>query len=82
MVFGAANVKKDVFYYSATETNKCSIVFPNTNREVVFIWNDESNYRNTAFLVIGGNSKTNISANFNQQIEQNAWHSKQGVYSG
>ncbi|HVE60689.1 MAG TPA: hypothetical protein VNA26_02650 [Chitinophagaceae bacterium] len=82
MVFGAANVKKDVFYYSATETNKCSILFPNTNREVVFIWNDESNYCNTAFLVIGGNSKTNISSNFNQQIEQNAWRSKQGVYSG
>jgi hypothetical protein len=82
LLFGKANVKKDVFYYSSTETNRCSILFPNTNREVVFIWNDETNYRKTAFLIIGGNSITNSSSNFNQQIEQNAWRSKQGVYSG
>lgn len=82
LLFGDANVKKDIFYYSPTETNRCSILFPNTNREIVFIWNDETNYRKTAFLVIGGNSKTNSSSNFNQQVEQNAWRSRQGVYPG
>jgi len=82
LLFGDANVKKDVFYYSPTETNRCSILFPNTNREIVFIWNDEPNYRKTAFLIIGGNSKTNSSSNFNQQVEQNAWRSRQGVYPG
>jgi len=82
LLFGEANVKKDTFYYSPTEINKCSILFPNTNREVVFIWNDETNYRKTAFLVIGGNSKPNSSSNFNRPIEQNAWRSRQGVYSG
>jgi len=82
LLFGKDNVKKDVFYYSPTEMNKCSILFPNTNREVVFIWHDETNYRQTAFLVIGGNSKTNSSSNFNQQIEQNAWRSRQGLYTG
>jgi hypothetical protein len=81
-LFGEANVAKDVFYYSATETNKCSILFPNTNSEVVFIWGDETNYRNPAFLMIGGNSKTNSSSNFNKAVEQNAWRSKQGVYPG
>jgi hypothetical protein len=82
LLFGEANVKKDTFYYSPTEINKCSILFPNTNREVVFIWNDETNYRKTAFLVIGGNSKPNSSSNFNRPIEQNVWRSRQGVYSG
>ncbi len=81
-LFGEANVKKDLFYYSPTETNRCSIVFPNTNREVVFVWNDETNYRKPAFLMIGGNSKTNSSSNFYRPVEQNAWRSKQGVYPG
>jgi hypothetical protein len=81
-LFGEANVEKDLFYYSPTETNKCSILFPNTNREVLFIWHDEINYRKPAFLMVGGNLKTSSSSNFNKPVEQNAWLSKQGVYPG
>jgi hypothetical protein len=81
-VFGNSNVKQDLFYYSEKETNKCSILFPNSPNEVIFIWNDEANYSNLGFLLIGGNAPTETSLNFNQQIKHNTWRSKQGIYSG
>ena len=80
--FGDQAVKKDVFYYSEKETNNCTVLFPNSPREVIFIWQDEKNYSNTAFLMIGGHLQTNSSSTFNRQIQHNAWLSKQGVYSG
>ncbi len=81
-VFGAANVSKDVFYYSEKETNKCSVLFPKSNQEVVFIWEDEVNYSKTSFLVIGGHLQTGASVDFNRRVEQNLWQSEQGIYSG
>ncbi len=80
--FGNSNVKQDLFYYSEKETNKCSILFPNSPNEVIFIWNDEANYSNLGFILIGGNSPTETSFNFNQQIKHNTWRSKQGIFSG
>ncbi len=81
-VFGKENVSKDVFFYSEKETNKCSVLFPKTNQEVVFIWQDELSYKNTAFLVIGGHLQTGASVDFNRRVEQNLWRSEQGIYSG
>lgn len=81
-VFGSQNVVKDVFYYTENETNKCSVLFPNTNREVIFIWDDEVNYRGIAFMAIGGGLLTKKDAGFNQPLEHNIWRSKQGIYSG
>jgi hypothetical protein len=80
--FGENNVAKDVFYYSEKETNKCSVLFPQTPREVIFIWEDETEYRRSSFLIIGGNLKTNTSANINRPMRQNLWQSNQGVYAG
>ena len=81
-VFGKENVKKDIFYYSDTETNTCSVIFPNTNHEAIFIWNDEVNYRNIAFIIFGGHLKTRENTENVNQIRHNAWLSKQGVYCG
>ena len=81
-IFGEGAVKKDVFYYSETETNKCSVLFPNTNREVIFIWNDEKNYSNTAFIMLGGQLKASDKVNTSYAIEHNLWRSNQGVYTG
>ncbi|ANE52838.1 hypothetical protein [Flavisolibacter tropicus] len=81
-VFGADAVKKDVFYYSDTDTNKCTVLFPNSNKQVIFIWDDEANYSNTAFILIGGQLQTTNTAQTNLSIEHNLWHSRQGIYSG
>lgn len=81
-VFGKDAVKKDVFYYSDTDTNKCSVLYPNSNRQVIFIWNDEVNYSNTAFILIGGQLQTTNTAGNTLSIEHNLWRSRQGIYSG
>lgn len=81
-IFGERAVKKDVFYYSETETNTCSVLFPNTNRQLIFIWNDEKNYSNTAFILVGGQLRPTGAPQSTISIEHNLWRSRQGVYSG
>ena len=80
--FGERNVVKDVFYYSEKETNKCSVLFPNSNREVIFIWDDEENYRTIDFMMVGTGLMTKKSSELQHSIEHNSWRSRQGIYSG
>lgn len=81
-VFGEAAVKSDNFYFSEKEINRCSVLFPNTSMQVIFIWQDEENLRNPAFMLVGGQLQSQQSLGYHKQIEQNVWQSKQGVYSG
>jgi hypothetical protein len=81
-VFGAANVKKERFYYSDEETNNCSVLFHNSNMQVIFIWKNEQAYRDISFLVIGGNLRPEQEKNDHRQVEQNKWKSRQGVTIG
>lgn len=80
--FGEGNVVKDVFHYTDKEINKCSVLFPNTSREVIFMWKDEANYRVPAFLIVGGHLQTKGTSGFTRELTQNEWQSRQGVYSG
>ncbi|MDB5196878.1 MAG: hypothetical protein JWP88_1249 [Flaviaesturariibacter sp.] len=80
--FGQQNVEKDIFHYTDTEVNKCSVLFPNTSREVIFIWNDEVNYRKPDFLIVGGHLQTKGTAGYTFETVQNEWQTKQGIYSG
>ena len=80
-VFGAENVKGDQFYFSEKELNRCSVLFPNSSRQVIFIWNDEENLRDPAFVLIGGQLMAKSSIAYHKQIEQNVWQSKQGIYA-
>jgi len=52
--FGENNVKKDVYVFSETESKKCSILFPNSNEQAVFVWEDETNYRKLSYIIISG----------------------------
>jgi hypothetical protein len=80
-VFGRENVKADVFYYSETEKNLCSVLFPNTNRQVVFVWNDETNLKNISFILIGGDPKLKDAVT-RVAVSSNTWISRQGIYCG
>lgn len=79
-LFGSSNVLQDKFRFSETEMSSCSVLFPNTAREVIFVWDDEANYRKIAFLLIGKHAETRATQSFSRQVEQNEWTSKQGVY--
>ena len=80
--FGEANVKRDYFYFSDKELNKCSVLYPNTNMQVIFIWNDENNLKDISFVLIGGQLRAQSSANYHKQIELNTWQSRQGIRAG
>jgi hypothetical protein len=81
-VFGEKNVIKDLYYFSEKEVTKCSVLFPHTNRQAVFIWGDEINLSGPIYLVIGGNLNTASNANYDKVVEENVWRSKDGIYSG
>jgi hypothetical protein len=81
-VFGASNVKKDVFYFSEKEINKCSVLFPNTSLQVIFIWKDAVNNKDIAYIMIGGELRSKSSEGFEKAIDMNKWRSNQGIYLG
>jgi hypothetical protein len=80
-VFGVNNVKKDVFYFSEKEVNKCSILFPNTSMQAIFIWNDEVNNRDISLLIIGGQFSAGNAMNY-RTVGQSKWRSLNGIYQG
>jgi len=81
-VFGRENIKQDVFYYTENETNKCTVIFPNSDREAIFVWNDEENLKDIAFILIGGTLKPRQHLDNVNAVAPNSWHSRQGVYCG
>jgi hypothetical protein len=81
-LFGKYNVVKDVFVHSDGRTKKCSVLFPNSTNEVVFIWEDEVNYKSVAVIRIGGSPHTKGSEKYNSAIGQSSWTSNQGIYVG
>ncbi len=79
-VFGKGSVIKDVFYFSEKEKSVCSILFPGTEKEVIFIWGEEGNCREIDLMVFGGGLQT---TQVNQLLlPHNVWRSRQGVYAG
>lgn len=81
-VFGEKNVIKDVYYFSENEISKCSVLFPKTNRQAVFIWGDEINLCKPSCVIVGGNTNNISSANYDGVILENKWSLKEGVHSG
>ena len=81
-LFGKDNVKKDVFYYSPTDSNRCTVLYPNTNREAIFIWNNEEDMRDISFVIIGGHLNTGDKIDNINQIKHSAWKSRQGLFCG
>lgn len=80
--FGEQNVKKDVYYFSEKKLKKCSVLFGNSNRQVVFVWEDEDNLRKLSYILISGVLPTENAMPFNDNISRNKWPFKSGIYSG
>ena len=80
--FGEENIKEDVYQFSDTEKKKCSVLFPNSSQQAVFIWDDENNLNKISFIIIGGVVTTASAAQYSGSIGQNAWVLSNGVYSG
>ena len=80
--FGEENVKKDVYYFSEKKFKKCSVLFGNSNRQVVFVWEDEDNLSKLSYILISGVLPTEEGLPFNNNIGRNIWSFKNGIYSG
>ena len=78
-VFGKENVKLDSLAFTKTVVKKCSVLYPNTSRQAIFIWNDETNLRELAMVMFGQQlqNTTNTKA-----VRLSDWRSKQGVFCG
>jgi hypothetical protein len=79
--FGQKNVKQDVYYFSEKELKKCSVLFPNTNQQVTFIWNDEITLSKISYILISGILPTAGAVQFSASVSQNKWNLKNGIYS-
>jgi hypothetical protein len=80
--FGEKNVIKDYYYFNEKDLKNCSVLFPNTNQQAIFIWTDEENYRNLSYILISGILPTMSAVQYTGSISQNKWVSKTGLYSG
>ena len=81
-VFGEKNVKKDVYFFSENELAKCSVLFLNTDRQVVFLWEDGTNNCKLSNLLIGGQQMLKSSMEHNNFVGQNTWRLKNGMHAG
>lgn len=77
--FGKQNVKKDLFPLSPTVSKPCTIIFPNTSRQAIFLWNDEENLRDISCIIIGEQLNADKDVN---AVRLSNWRSSQGVYCG
>lgn len=80
--FGNENVREDVYYFSEQESGKCSVLFPNSSRQAVFVWDDESNLHTISFVMIGGAIPTASAAEYHGSIGHNTWTMKNGLSEG
>lgn len=81
-VFGEQNIKKDIYFFSEKEFSRCSILFPNTERQAVFVWKDEQNDRQLQQLVLGGQIKVASTLNDDRTVAENTWMLKNRVHAG
>jgi len=80
--FGKENIKSDVYYFSENQIARCSVLFLNTRRQVVFIWQDEVNKCTINHLLFGGQMQLKSSRSNEQLVAENNWVFKSGIRPG
>jgi hypothetical protein len=81
-MFGQSNVKKDIYYFTEQDTARCSVIFPNSNRQAIFLWDDQQDLRRLSFLIVGGTLHAGADPEFSPSIALNAWRSSSGLFTG
>ena len=81
-VFGAKNVKKDIYFFSENELAKCSVLYLNTERQAVFIWEDGENNCKLSNLLLGGHQMLQSSLEDQRFVSQSSWYLKNGMRAG
>jgi hypothetical protein len=58
------------------------VLFPNSDEQAVFIWDDENNYRKISYVLIAGTIATPDAKKYNGSFSHNKWELKNGIYQG
>lgn len=80
--FGENNVKREIYHFSEDESKRCSILFPNSNEQAVFIWDEENNYRKLSYVIISGTLPAPVAAQHSGSYGHNKWELKNGIHQG
>ena len=80
--FGTENVKKDMYYLSEKELKKCSVLFSGTRRQVVFVWDDDFNLTNLAYILVTNALPTEGGKKNDPLSGDNEWKLKNGICPG
>jgi hypothetical protein len=80
--FGSQNVKKDMYYFSEKELRKCSVLFSGTRRQAVFVWGDENNLNNLAYILVTNKLPTKDAEMNNPLTGNNEWQLQNGIHEG
>ena len=80
--FGKENVKKDIYYLSENAVRKCSVLFSGTQRQVVFVWNNETYLSDLAYIMVSNALPTEGAKQNDPLSGNNEWKLKNGVCPG
>lgn len=80
--FGRENVKKDMYYLSEKELKKCSVLFGGTQRQVVFVWDNETYLNDLAYILVTNSLPTEGGKKADPLAGNNEWKLKNGVCPG
>ncbi len=80
--FGEQNVKKDLYYFSQNELQKCSVLFSGTPFQVVFVWGDPDNLSRLLYIIVPHRLPTASAAKDNSVTGNNEWQFRNGIYQG
>ena len=77
--FGRQNVKKDQFYFSEKELRRCSILFPNTPNQAIFVWENDTTLMGIEQIMIGGGLRTENTEGYSGVVSNNSWRLRNGI---
>lgn len=81
--FGAENVKTDMYFLTEKELKKCTVLFGSTQRQALFIWDDETNLNSLIYIIITNKLPTKGAEEDPMIIAgNNLWKLKNGVHTG
>lgn len=77
--FGREQVRRDLYYFSEKEINKCSILFPNSPRQAIYIWQDQEHRMGIDQVIIGSMTNSGQLAGYSGMLDGNTWNFRNGI---
>jgi len=80
--FGQENTTKDLYYFSEKDLKKCTVLFNGTLLQVAFIWGDQNNLDQLAYIIISNVLPTKDGKEKSIVNENNSWKFESGIHHG